>query len=231
MRLLSLNRLSIATIKIPLSIWLAIVFHLAGFIGIVFWNSPFITTMTSLHLVLMFVLLFISSESISNRLVSYVLFASILGYVAEWIGVHTQFLFGSYSYGTVLGFKVLGVPLVIGLNWAIVLLGSASTMHYLQCIYFPTLGSRSPIRYTLFVVLGGAAIATLFDWIMEPVAITLGYWSWHTTSIPLYNYVCWFLVSALGLLVFCWIRPTVNKFFMYLMLIQTLFFSLLRLSL
>jgi len=35
-----------------------------------------------------------------------------------------------------------------------------------------------------------------FDWIIEPVAIATGMWSWTGGSVPLKNYIDWFLIST-----------------------------------
>ena len=34
-----------------------------------------------------------------------------------------------------------------------------------------------------------------FDWVMEPVANATGMWSWEGGTIPLKNYMDWFLIS------------------------------------
>ena len=75
-----------------------------------------------------------------------------------------------------------------------------------------------------------ALIATFFDWVMEPVAIKLGFWQWNEgNESPLFNYVSWFMVSLslLALFHFCPF-PKKNKFAVHLLLIQTMFFLLLR---
>jgi bisanhydrobacterioruberin hydratase len=64
---------------------------------------------------------------------------------------------------------------------------------------------------------------------MEPVAVKLGYWQWKTEVIPFYNYLCWFVIS-MGLLTvfhFCNFSKQ-NKFAIHLLLIQAMFFLLLR---
>jgi putative membrane protein len=72
-------------------------------------------------------------------------------------------------------------------------------------------------------------VAVLFDWLMEPVAVKLGFWTWLSLDIPVYNYVCWFIVSA-GLLVLFrkWEQPKANPFALHLLCIQVLFFLTLR---
>ncbi len=40
--------------------------------------------------------------------------------LSEIIGVNSALLFGDYSYGSVLGLKIGGVPVLIGVTWAFV---------------------------------------------------------------------------------------------------------------
>ena len=43
--------------------------------------------------------------------------------------------------------------------------------------------------------------AVIFDWFLEPLAIRLGFWKWDG-EIPVYNYICWFVISLLLLALF-----------------------------
>jgi putative membrane protein len=104
--------------------------------------------------------------------------------VVELIGVHTGYLFGDYHYDNNLGLKIYEVPLVIGLNWGLLTSVSASLIHR----FFTN---------EIVKILTGALIMTFFDVLMEPVAVKSGFWTWNKGEIPLYNYVCWFLVSIL----------------------------------
>ncbi len=146
----------------------------------------------------------------------WVLAAYAAGFAVEAAGVATGVIFGEYSYGTVLGPKVLGVPLIIGLNWALVILGSVSlTVRFL----------RHP--------LAAAALAGLltsgFDWVLEPVAISSGYWTWAAAAVPVRNYVAWFLVAGLLAALYAWRRVSVKTWLATIALaIQLVFFALLR---
>jgi putative membrane protein len=82
------------------------------------------------------------------------------------------------------------------------------------------------------VVIGGATIATCFDYILEPVAIKLHFWTWENGQIPLLNYICWFFISALMLAInFALKINRVNQFATNLMVIEALFFLALGLFL
>jgi putative membrane protein len=80
------------------------------------------------------------------------------------------------------------------------------------------------------VIFDGASLAVLFDWLMEPVAIKLGFWTWGGDgSVPFYNYFCWLLISILLLTVFNFFNfRKENKFAVNLLLTQALFFLILR---
>jgi putative membrane protein len=82
----------------------------------------------------------------------------------------------------------------------------------------------------LSVIIDGATLAVFFDWLMEPVAVKLGYWSWNGDgSIPMFNYICWFIVSIVLLTVFHFANfNKQNKFAVNLLLTQLMFFLLLR---
>ena len=50
----------------------------------------------------------------------------IVGMVAEMLGVNFGYIFGSYQYGEALGWKLFGVPLLLGANWTILTVCSAA---------------------------------------------------------------------------------------------------------
>ena len=79
------------------------------------------------------------------------------------------------------------------------------------------------------LVIDGALLATLFDWLMEPVAMKLGFWHWTKEAPPFYNYTCWFIISLLLLIMFRRFSfPKANQFAVHLFIIQVLFFLALR---
>ncbi len=107
----------------------------------------------------------------------------LVTFFLEALGVATGAVFGEYEYGSVLGAKLVEVPPVIGFNWVLVLLG---------CVRASRIITSSALMTGL---LTGIA-AMLFDIVMEPVAISQGYWSWRGEVIPLQNYAAWFCIAA-----------------------------------
>lgn len=224
--------------KKNISIGLAVLFHLSGLIGILYtpYKDWFVQN-TTLNLLLMFVLLIWNQEKPDALFLFYLLLCFMTGMVAEIIGVNTGILFGHYSYGKVMGFKIAGVPLLIGLNWFVVVYSCMILMEKLhfrfrkkyedQGMHLP-----SPLMETLSVVVDGALLATFFDWLMEPVAIKLGFWQWQTSDIPNSNYISWFVISAMLIAVSRGLKfNKQNQFAVHLMIIQSLFFFTLRIFL
>ena len=103
------QNISIATI------W---IFHISGLIGIIYSNSSWFIKATPLNLALSFLLVLINTK-ISRKTVFLFILCFTVGMLAEIIGVNKGLIFGEYSYGNALGIKVFGVPILIGINWCI----------------------------------------------------------------------------------------------------------------
>ena len=212
---------------------IAVLFHAIGLIGILFFNRQFFVQSTVINLLLMFVLLVWTQKEKNGYFFLFVLAAFALGLSAEIIGVNTGALFGNYSYGDVLGYKFMKVPLIIGINWFVIIYCCGVAIHTLLMkainrISFET--KTKPMRLkAISVIIDGATIAVFFDWIMEPVAVKLGFWKWDNGDVPFYNYLCWLMVSNIMLAVFHFSKfNKQNKFAVNLLLIQMMFFLLLR---
>lgn len=213
---------------------MAILFHLIGITGILFFNTDWFVKSTFFNLLLMCALLFYTQTKINIPFLAFFAMCFIVGITVEIIGTSTGWLFGNYSYGTVLGPAVKDVPVLIGINWFIIIYCCGVSVHMLLTRLTKRLSAElgRPARSIrgISIVIDGATLAVLFDYLMEPVAIKLGYWQWlGNGEIPLYNYICWFVISMI-LLLFFHLLPfnKNNKFAVNLLLIQAMFFLLLR---
>jgi bisanhydrobacterioruberin hydratase len=125
-----------------------------------------------------------------------------VSFALEAVGVATGAIFGPYRYGTVLGPMVLDVPLVIGFNWMLTVLGGMVIARMVGI--GRGVGGRTdedgPCPICVAVATGVACV--LFDLALEPVAIRLGYWTWYTQGVPIQNYVAWFAIATLSALAF-----------------------------
>jgi len=121
----------------------------------------------------------------SRSLMIWALVTYLVTLTLEIVGVKTGMVFGEYHYGPVLGLKFLGVPLVIGFNWLIVVLGAVRLTEKI---------TPSPLLSGLLV----GVMCVIYDYALEPVAIGLDYWQWHAGHIPLQNYMAWFVIAAVA---------------------------------
>ncbi|MEO5984318.1 MAG: carotenoid biosynthesis protein [Ferruginibacter sp.] len=181
----------------------------------------------------MFFLILFTQKEITKTFLIFLTSCVVIGISAEVIGIKTGWLFGSYSYGNVLGPKIMEVPVIIGINWFIIIYCcgiSVATMLRKLTLQLPE-GAvlPRPRLQVASMLVDGAMLAVLFDWILEPVAIKLGYWTWKGSEVPFYNYLCWFVISCclLAIFHFCSFEKE-NKFAVNLLLIQAMFFLLLR---
>jgi len=167
-----------------------------------------------LNLLVSISLLFLFHES--WRLKHILVFAGIAlaGFLLEMAGIHTGLVFGSYAYGDALGLKLFSTPLLIGANWLLLV----------YCIYvlLPKINGRWVYPFL------GAALLVVFDVVMEPVAIATDMWSWQGGTIPLKNYVTWYIVAAIMLFVLQQFKIRYSNMLAgWLLAIQFLFFLIL----
>jgi len=215
-------------------LFLALLFHGTGVLGILFtpYKDWFVSSTPLVLLFMFFLLANTQLKAIKNFLLSFA-FAFVISMGTEIIGVNTGLLFGQYQYGPVLGPKILGVPWLIGLNWFVIVYCSGSFLiHSLELMKSKFNIRVTATSSTAMVVLGGAAMATFFDFILEPVAVKLNFWTWNNGDIPLYNYLCWFLVSAVLLRINLQLKQVnAHVFASSLLIIQAVFFLMLHLFL
>ncbi len=122
----------------------------------------------------------------------YVLVTTGTGLLAESIGTSTGFPFGEYAYADSLGWKLLAVPVVIPLAWAM--------MAY-PCLL---VGQRLASSRLGAAVVGGVALAS-WDLFLDPQMVEAGHWRWSdvelalpgSPGIPVSNYLGWLLVAVL----------------------------------
>lgn len=163
------------------------------------------------------VVLFTSYKSSKNNFLVWALVTYIITFALEVVGVKTSLIFGEYFYGNTLGLKLFEVPLIIGFNWVFVILGSIS---------IASLVSKN--NFTMALI--SAVISVLFDYVLEPVAIKLDYWQWAGNSIPTQNYIAWFSIALISVLIFNYLKVNVkSKIAVHYLLIQFVFFLLIHL--
>ncbi len=189
--------------------------YLAGIIGLnIPQTAQFFRFLTPFNLLVSCgILLYFHKEWNFNILIFSVL-TFLIGFFVEVIGVKTGMIFGEYQYETTLGFKILDVPPVIGVNWLLLV----------YCVGSSFCRVSKPLY---FKVLYGALLMTMFDFLAEPIAIRLDMWSWKNVIPPLQNYVGWFITSALLLTLFHNLKfRKDNPIALWLLILQICFFGI-----
>jgi putative membrane protein len=217
-----------------LSIFLLLLIHVAGGIGMIYFDTSLFAKATPINLLAMVVLILWNQEDLSSRFCIAILIAFLIGFLSEVAGVNGGFLFGDYSYGDILGFKLMHVPVLISLNWFAVVYSSYVTASLMLRFFGYDVSNSTVIKLQYLIVqcLLAASIATFFDWLMEPAAVQLGFWAWENEIIPLFNFVSWFGISFFISVVFaCFRLSNSNRFTPILLVVQSIFFLFLRIFL
>jgi putative membrane protein len=105
----------------------------------------------------------------------------------ENYGVVTGNIFGRYTYGTVLFPFIGNVPIAIGFAWI-------NTLVPAMMISNIFIKQNTDLSKWISATLIGF-LMVIFDVVLEKAAIELNYWHWEQISIPLQNYIAWFLVG------------------------------------
>jgi len=121
----------------------------------------------------------------------YVLITTGVGLVAESVGTATGIPFGEYDYTDSLGWRLLEVPVVIPLAWA---------MFAYPCLLA---GQRLARTWWGATLVGGAALAS-WDLFLDPQMVQAGHWRFSdvqaslpgSPAIPLSNALGWLLVGV-----------------------------------
>jgi len=194
-------------------IWL---FHVCGMIGISYGNKEFFLAFTPINLFISFVLLFINQLQLEKPELNAALIIFSIGMVSEILGVNYGLIFGDYVYLDNLGFKVLGVPILIGVNWIILTFITGSMSSYI-------------IKNKHIATLTGAILMILLDLIIEPVAPLLGFWIFDLPTVPLQNYIGWFIIGLTTQYIYHFnVERKEYPFSINLLIINAVFFTFLN---
>jgi len=194
-------------------------FYFFGTFGILIGYGDWFVPKTAFNLLLTFLVLIVYQEKLNYKLLIALASCYLIGFTAEYLGVQYGLIFGDYFYPDTLGPQLLGVPVVIGINWYIITFVVWSVL------------DKSNIHPWLKVVLA-ALITTLIDVVIEPVAIALDFWTWDADEIPLQNYAGWFVISILIFAIYQGIKvPSKNRMAIIILGWQLFFFLLLNIFL
>jgi len=198
-----------------------VIIYLVGIFGIGQKLAPQIVSLTPINLILSILTISFFHQGKRSPFLRFFALAFLIGFGVEVLGVQTGVIFGDYSYGPVLGPKILDTPLMIGVNWAMLIYAIGSTIN----LFFP--------KWKIFFkCIYGTICMVILDFLIEPVAIILDFWSWENEVIPLQNYLAWGIIAfGLFYLFFQRFKWESNKVAYALFILQCAFFGLLNLFL
>ena len=152
--------------------------------GILFYDLDFFAGFTYVNLLLMSIILFLNLKLESNYHILSILSIFLIGMITESLGVNYGLIFGDYEYGNNLGFKLFGVPYLIGVNWIILTAISANIASFL-----------TKNRSVVLTIITGTLLMLAMDFVMEPIAPKLDMWRFKNLIVPPSNYVGWLFVG------------------------------------
>lgn len=169
------------------------ILHAVGLVGFAYYPFLFVW-ITPIHLLtISYLLIRKGYVALSNKVIIALAALFIGGMTIEILGVQTGAIFGGYKYGEVLGPKILGVPLVIGLNWMTLIIST-----------FSILKRRKLPNWSIPIF--AALIIVAFDYLLEPTAIKYGWWTWDNIQVPVQNYIAWGVTVAIYTAAIVWVK-------------------------
>lgn len=195
-------------------LYFLILVYISGSIGFVV-NPSFFSPFTPYTLLLTCFVFLIHSPLADKKFIFAFFSIAILGFIIEVVGVKTGLIFGKYSYGDGLGYKFLNVPLVISINWAMLICAGIIVV------------SRIFTNKIIVLVLA-ALLVTGIDLIIEQVAPKLDFWQFEGGLPDLQNYLSWIGVAFFTSYFF---YPTIIKgnrtVSLIILILQIIFFTFL----
>jgi putative membrane protein len=195
-------------------LYFLILVYISGSIGFVV-NPSFFSPFTPYTLLLTCFVFLIHSPIADKKFIFAFFSIALLGFIIEVVGVKTGLIFGKYSYGNGLGYKFLNVPLVISINWAMLI-----------CAGIKVVSRIFTNKITVLAV--AALLVTGIDLLIEQVAPKLDFWQFEGGLPDLQNYLSWIGVAFFTSYFF---YPTIIKgnrtVSLIILILQVIFFTFL----
>ncbi len=153
------------------------------------------------------VLYFLLARNFDTKLIWWALVTFFTTLILEIIRANIGLVFGEYEYGSVVALKVLGVSLLVGILWVLIILASIR------------LAKKTQTNLLTQFFLAGLVTVTA-DIIIEPITIHLDYWRWPNDTVPLQNYLTWYIITVVFATFYkifkIWIDSNLMKHFFFL---------------
>jgi len=161
------------------------VFFLVGSAGIIIprTHQLFLSLFPFALILSLFLILLYHKPRIDGLTLLSLLIIGVAGFFIEVAGIKTHFIFGNYSYGNSLGFKIFDTPVLIGVNWILLVYATGSVSARLS-------------NNSLVTILTASLLMVLYDILLEQTAGHLDMWHWKSNIVPFRNYFSWFIIAV-----------------------------------
>ncbi len=167
------------------SIFIIWLFAVSGIIGVASGAQDWFLSLTPLNLLLSLAMVLWHINGYNSKVIIGLAIPFFLGFIAEALGVNFGLIFGTYTYGENLGYKVFGVPLMICVNWTLLTATTADVAKYIS-------------KNSVISALIGAALMTGLDFILEVSAPRFDFWEFEDGVVPIQNYIGWFVTAFIA---------------------------------
>jgi putative membrane protein len=172
-------------LKTSSSIFIIWLFAISGIIGVSSGAQDWFLSLTPLNLLLSLAMVLWHIKAYNYKVIIGLAIPFFLGFIAEALGVNFGLIFGTYTYGENLGYKVFGVPLMICVNWTLLTAATADVAKYIS-------------KNSVISALIGAALMTGLDFILEVSAPRFDFWEFEDGVVPIQNYIGWFVTAFIA---------------------------------
>lgn len=127
----------------------------------------------------------------------------VIAFIAEALGVNFGLIFGNYHYTAKLGVQAFGVPFLAALAWEPILY-AAYTLTTSLASFEPLPAWKNRMPAYLWLAGAGALATTAWDMMIDPIAVSQGWWVWENggdylpyvaNGVPISNFMGWLGVS------------------------------------
>ena len=198
------------------SIFFVWLINISGFFGVLSDQKDFFLSTSPLAILISFILLLLNYNTRQKGFATALISIITIGFLVEFLGVNYDLFFGSYEYGNNLGYKIGGVPIIMSINWLVLIFLTGSFTEKI-------IPNSLPLK-----VIFASLLMVFIDIFLEICAPKLDYWKFNEEIVPMSNYNSWFIISAICLYIyFRLIKDKEYKLSTNILVIHLAFFGLL----
>ena len=172
------------------SIFFVWLINISGFFGVLSDQKDFFLSTSPFAILISFILLLLNYNTRQKGFTTALISIITIGFLVEFLGVNYDLFFGSYEYGNNLGYKIGGVPIIMSINWLVLIFLTGSFTEKI-------IPNSLPLK-----VIFASLLMVFIDIFLEICAPKLDYWKFNEEIVPMSNYNSWFIISAICLYIY-----------------------------